>query len=138
MRSSVKVPGLQMLVSTDVARNENTILRGIERASEQGSDFLVTPEGALSGYYAGFDRATVARATDRVAACAQRAGIGLLLGTCFQEAREGEQHCYNQVRVYAPDGAYLGYYAKILRCSSLRLPGTGEMTEFVEGVLRTF
>jgi predicted amidohydrolase len=137
VRSSVKVSGLQMLVTADVAQNESTILRGIERASEEGSDFLVTPEGALSGYYAGFDRATVSRAVDRVAARAQRSGIGLLLGTCFREAKEDGELCYNQVRVYA-DGAYLGYHAKILRCSSLSLPGTGEMAEFVEGVLRTF
>ncbi|MFC2030254.1 carbon-nitrogen hydrolase family protein [Chloroflexota bacterium] len=138
MRESVKISGLQMVVTHDVARNESRIVRGIEQASEQGSQFLVTPEGALSGYYAAFDREEVASATDRLAARAREVGIGLLLGTCYKEAEESGEHCYNQVRVYTPSGDYLGYHAKILRCSSLSHPGTGEMTDYVQGTLRTF
>lgn len=126
------------MVTHDVARNESKIVRGIEQASEQGSQFLLTPEGALSGYYAAFDREEVARATDRLAACACEAGIGLLLGTCYKEAEGSGEHCYNQVRVYTPSGDYMGFHGKILRCSSLSHPGTGEMTDYVEGTLRTF
>jgi predicted amidohydrolase len=32
----------------------------------------------------------------------------------------------------------MGAYSKILRCSELDVPGTGEMTEYAEGILRTF
>lgn len=127
-----------MLVTNDVARNESRIVRGIEQSSEQGSQFLVTPEGALSGYYAAFDREEVASAAVRVAARARDAGIGLLLGTCYKEAEQKVEYSYNQVRVYTPSGDYAGCHAKILRCSSLSHPGTGEMTDYVEGKLRTF
>ena len=127
-----------MLVSRDVAQNEKRILQAVELAAAQGSDFLLTPEGSLSGYYAGFDSQEVASAVERVADRAREATVGLALGTCYKQFEEGVEYCYNQVRVYAPEGNYLGSYAKILRCSSLSHPGTGEMTEYVEGRLRTF
>lgn len=127
-----------MLVTENVAENEQRIAAGIERAAGDRSHFLVTPEGALSGYYADFDRAEVASAVERVAAMAKKAGIGLALGTCYKELDAGEELCYNQVRVYTPEGDYRGFYAKILRCSSLWHPGTGEMCDYVEGTLKTF
>jgi len=73
-----------------------------------------------------------------VAVAAKEAGVGLLLGTCYKVLVDGREQCYNQVRVYTPEGEYLGYYAKILRCSALQYPGTGEMSEYVEGVPRVF
>jgi predicted amidohydrolase len=127
-----------MLVTNNVAKNEKRIVRAIERAAEEGSQLLMTPEGALSGYYAAFDREEVASAEDRVAAHARDAGIGLLLGTCYKKAEKTGEHCYNQVRVYTPSGDYAGCYSKILRCSPLSHPGTGEMTDYVEGTLRIF
>jgi predicted amidohydrolase len=135
---TIRVSGLQMLVSRDVAQNEKRILRAVELAADQESDFLLTPEGALSGYHADFDGQEVASAVARVADQARKAGVGLALGTCYKELEDGVEYCYNQVRVYTPNGDYLGSYAKILRCSSLSHPGTGEMTEYVEGMLRTF
>jgi predicted amidohydrolase len=127
-----------MLVSRDVAQNEKRILKALELAADQEADFLLTPEGSLSGYYADFDGCEVASAVERVAARAREARVGLALGTCYKELEDGVEYCYNQVRVYAPKGNYLGSFAKILRCSSLNHPGTGEMTEYVEGVLRVF
>lgn len=127
-----------MLVSRDLVQNEKRILKAVELAADQDADFLLTPEGSLSGYYAGFDGQEVASAVERVAGRAREAGVGLALGTCYKEREDGIEYCYNQVRVYAPEGEYLGFYAKILRCSTLSHPGTGEMTEYVEGSLRTF
>ena len=138
MAMTLRIAGLQMLVSTQVAENEERIAAGIARAAADGADLLLTPEGSLSGYYAGFDRAEVAAAAERVAAAAKATGVGLALGTCYKEIEGGEEHCYNQVRVYTREGDYLGHYAKILRCSSLAYPGTGEMKDYVEGKLRTF
>ena len=134
----LRVSGLQMLVSRDVAQNEKRILRAVDLAADQGADFLLTPEGSLSGYYAGFDGPEVASAVERVADRAREVEVGLALGTCYKELEDGVEYCYNQVRVYAPEGDYLGAYAKILRTSSLNHPGTGEMAEYVEGVLRVF
>jgi len=61
-----------------------------------------------------------------------------MLGTCYKESIADRVFCYNQVRVYSPDGHYMGAYSKILRCSSLDLPGSGEMVEYIEGELKTF
>lgn len=132
------VSGLQMTVTEDVPANERTIRRYLRRAADDCASFLVTPEGSLSGYYAGFDRAEVADAVERVAAEASALGVGLALGTCFKQVDGGWEYCYNQVRLYAPDGQYLGAHDKILRCSPLGHPGTGEMRDYVEGTLRAF
>ena len=136
--NTLTVSGLQMVTTNDVAQNEKKILAAIKKAAEEGADFLLTPEGSLSGYTPDFDRQQVADAVERVAAEAKKAKVGLLLGTCYKQLEDNEEFCYNQVRVYTPEGKYLGYHAKILRCSSLDHPGTGEMAEYVEGTLRTF
>ena len=138
MARRVKIAGLQMLVTEDVSDNEGRIAEGLERAAADEADFLLTPEGLLSGYYAGFDREEVAAGTARLAERARELGVGLALGTCYKEVEGESEYCYNQVRLYAKDGKYLGYHAKMLRCSSLEYPGTGEMRDYVEGALRTF
>ncbi len=138
MGASMSILGLQMPVGDDVAENRARILRGVDLAVQSQADWLVTPEGSLSGYRSSFDRCEVAEATEAVAAAAREAGVGLMLGTCYKALDDTGEHCYNQVRVYSPEGEFLGFHAKILRCSSLRYPGTGEMSEYVEGALRTF
>ena len=138
MTDTINISGLQMLVTHDVAQNEGRILGAIELAANDGSDFLLTPEGSLSGYHADFDRIEVADSVERVVAAARNARVGLALGTCYKEIEDGDEYCYNQVRLYSPEGTYLGFHAKILRCSSLGHPGTGEMTDYVEGTLRIF
>ena len=127
-----------MLVTREVAENERRTLAGIARAAADKADFLLTPEGSLSGYHAGFDREEVAAAVERVRGTAKDAKVGLALGTCYRQPEGGGERCYNQVRVYTPEGEYLGYYAKILRCSSLDDPGTGEMQDYAEGTPRVF
>jgi predicted amidohydrolase len=50
----------------------------------------------------------------------------------------GKSVCHNQARIYDPEGNYLGFYSKILNCSSLLNPGCGEMSDFAQGVPRVF
>jgi predicted amidohydrolase len=144
------VAGCQMLVTKDIGRNERAIHEAIDQASRAKVDFLVTPEGSLSGYHSGFDRLAVTQAVDRVAQHAREVHVGLVLGTCYKEEEEArrtwdpkfpakrEEFCYDQVRVFTPNGEYLGAYSKILLGSSLQQPGTGEMKSYVAGSLRTF
>jgi len=129
------VAGLQMFVTRDVKTNEEAIHRAIDQAAGVRADFLLTPEGSLSGYSPNFDQAVVAGALQRVARHAQESRVGLLLGTCYQDA---DAFCHDQVRVYAPNGDFLGAYSKILLCSSLDHPGTGEMRDYAAGTLKTF
>jgi predicted amidohydrolase len=135
---TLTISGLQMPVTNDVARNEKRILGAIKKAAQAGADFLVTPEGSVSGYTPNFDRVQVAGAVERLAAAAKEHKVGLLLGTCFKELTDGKVQCYNQVRVYTPQGEYLGSHSKILLCSKLDSPGSGEMTDYAPGRLRTF
>lgn len=135
---TLKIAGIQMFVTSDVKENEKRITNAIQKTSDSGADFLLTPESAVSGNYPGFDREQVAEAVDRIAQKAKDFGVGLILGTGYKEIENENEYCYNQVRVYAPGGEYLGYYAKILRCSPLARPGTGSMAKYAEGSLRTF
>jgi len=138
MSTLLKISGIQMCVTQQVLENEKRISAAIERTAAEGAHFLLTPEGSLSGYHSEFDRAEVAAAVERLRKVAGELGVGLALGTCYKEVEDGAERCYNQVRVYAPEGDYLGYHAKILRCSWLSRPGTGEMRDYVEGSLRVF
>ena len=135
---SLKVAGLQMNVSLDIKKNKVQIIEGIKNAAAVGASFLVTPEGSLSGYTSKFNQEEVLTALKEVQQIAMDFKVGLLIGTCYKDSINNKLYCYNQVRVYTPEGEYLGNHSKILRCSPLNAPGTGEMADFVEGYLRTF
>jgi predicted amidohydrolase len=134
----IRMAGLQMLVVSDISKNKEQILKGITRAATEGATFLITPEGSLSGYTSDFKQEELSSALEEVRDSARKMKVGLMLGTCFKEVKKGKEYCFNQVQVYTPDGQSLGAYSKILRCSELDVPGTGEMAEYAEGTLRTF
>ena len=136
--SVVVLTGLQMNVTNDINKNKEQILLGIRKAAQEKASFLVTPEGSLSGYTSNFNQGEVSVALEEIKALAAELKVGLMLGTCFKELQKDREFCYNQVRVYTPEGNFLGAYSKILRCSSIDIPGTGEMIEYAEGELRTF
>ena len=138
MREMLIVAGIQMPVTNNVSENEELICTAIEKAAKDKADFLLTPEGSLSGYNAEFDREEVAAALERVTTFAKEKQVGLALGTCYKEIHKGKERCYNQVRIYSPEGEYLGSHSKILRCSSLQKPGTGEMAWYTKEPLRAF
>ncbi len=135
---SILLAGLQMNVTQDIKNNQEQIIAGIQKAAQEGASFLVTPEGSLSGYTSEFKQSELTNALKEIKAVAERMKVGLILGTCYKELIRGNELCFNQVRVYTPEGHFMGAYSKILRCSNLDLPGTGEMVEYVEGELRTF
>ena len=137
-RSSVIISGLQMTVTNDIKANQNQIITGIRKAAGDGASFLVTPEGSLSGYTSNFNQEELGNALNEILVVALRMKVGLMLGTCYKEKINGKEYCYNQVRVYSPEGRFIGEYSKILRCSRLDLPGSGEMVDYVEGNLKTF
>jgi predicted amidohydrolase len=136
--SIVVLSGLQMNVTNNIKDNKEQILEGIRRAAKEGASFLVTPEGSLSGYTSNFNQAEVKKALEEIKSAAVKLKVGLMLGTCYKELIKGDEFCYNQVRIYSMDGKFIGAYSKILRCSNIELPGTGEMIDYVEGELKTF
>jgi len=78
------------------------------------------------------------KSLQRVVQTAKELDIGLVLGTCYKESIDGKEYCYNQARIYTPGGTFLGAYSKILTCSPLPFPGSGEMAEYVQGSVTTF
>lgn len=137
-QNNLRIAGLQMYVSSNIEENESTIVRYLNSLKDQNIDFLITPEGSLSGYTSQFDGDELKKSLVRVQEVARNLNIGLVLGTCYKESLDGKEYCYNQARVYLPDGTFLGAYSKILTCSPLENPGTGEMMEYVQGNVKTF
>lgn len=131
---TLRLSGIQMRVTQTVAQNEERIRRAIEHSVKSNTDFLVTPEAAVSGMCVDFNQEEVQEAVKRLTTLAASLRVGLLLSTFWREHNES----YNQVRVYTPSGEYAGAHSKILRCSVLEDPGAGEMNVFRDAPLRTF
>lgn len=132
-----RVAALQMPVDDhDIAANESRIVAAIAQAAKAGAEILLTPEGSLSGYHPSFDPAAQQRALHHVVEHALRAGVGLALGTCHWEA---DGKCYNQLRFYRKDGAFLGFHAKTLLCAGIRQPRpSDELNHFSSKPLEVF
>ena len=137
-QGSLRIAGLQMDVSNDIKENEKKIIKHLNSLKDEHIDFLITPEGSLSGYTSHFNGDLLKESLARVLQAARKLKIGLVLGTCYKETITGTEYCYNQARVYLPDGTFMGAYSKILTCSPLDNPGTGEIMEYVQGSVRTF
>jgi|GEM_PF-292659 len=133
--SILRVAGLQMNVTNNITANKERILSAIREAASGKARFLATPEGSLSGYRSEFDQTELSTALQEVLSLAAELKLGLLLGTCF---KDDQGLCYNQIRIYAPEGHFIGAHSKILVCSPIDKPGTGEMLQYQQGVLQTF
>ena len=131
----LRVAGYQMSVGRDVDDNVWRILGAVDFASKNSAEILLTPEGSLSGYTPEFDARTVAAALTIVTEHARAGNVGLALGTCFVE-EDGKR--YNQIRFYTPDGRYLGFHGKTLRCGSVDGAPGGEVDDYAGVELRTF
>ena len=131
----IRVAGAQMAVQTDIGANTTRILEAIERAFREQADILLTPEGSLSGYTHTVDSEALGKALTSVTDFAREKGVGLALGICFVE-EDGQ--CYNQIRFYRPDGWYLGFHSKILRCGSWDTPPEGEINHNAASELSAF
>ncbi len=132
---SLRVAGIQMPVTRDIAANRQCIENAIAWASAEQADILLTPEGSLSGYTHEFDVEATRDALQGVTAAAARARVGLALGTCFVEASDGKT--YNQLRFYAPDGTFLGFHSKTLPTGSLCAQPVGEINHYAIRPLRS-
>jgi len=135
MMTQLRVAGMQMNVTGDIAQHVATISQAIDRASAAGADILLTPEGSLSGYTPVFDVDKVEAALAAVTELARQRKVGLALGTCY---RESDGLIYNQIRFYDRDGQYQGFHSKILRCGSMTEPTVGEINHYATTPLRTF
>jgi predicted amidohydrolase len=99
----------QIFVTKDVDKNLQRMSDAFAQAKKDKAQWVLFPEGALSGYYAGFDEAKVTSAFARIEELCREAGVIGLVGTCWKEDRK----TYNQVRIIGADGKLAGRYAKV-------------------------
>jgi predicted amidohydrolase len=132
----LRVAGAQIPVSRDLQKNVATLSRAIEFARREKVAVLVTPEGSLSGYWAGFDVEATRKAIEQIAAQARSANLALVLGTCFADDTGVR---YDAQRFYNREGEFLGFHSKILLCRRVAVPNAkGEMDSFKSSPLRVF
>ena len=89
------IVGLQMNVSRSIAENERTIIRHLNSLKDRNVDFLITPEGSLSGYTSEFNGQELKESLAKVVSAAKSVNIGLILGTCYKDTVNSKEYCYN-------------------------------------------
>jgi predicted amidohydrolase len=116
--ASVAPPKLQRVtlaqveVTKNVKRNVAKAREVFERARHDSADWILFPEGFLSGYYAGFDQEEVGTAFGELALWCREGHVTGLIGTCWKEFGKA----YDQIRIVDATGKLVGAYAKICLC----------------------
>ncbi len=98
----------QIYVTQDVAKNLERIRAAFDQAKKDKAQWILFPEGALSGYYNGFDQDEVATAFTTIKQLCRNAKINALIGTCWKE----DGKTYNEIRIVDAMGKLVGQYAK--------------------------
>jgi predicted amidohydrolase len=129
--TEVRAAALQMTSTADVERNLSTAERLVGEAARLGASFVGLPENfaflrsegepALSPQ--GIDGPWV----QRMAACARRHAVTLLLGS-IPERIEGDSRIHNTSVLVGPDGRTLATYRKI-HLFDIDLPGLEHLKE---------
>lgn len=106
--STVRITLAQILVSRDVQANLNRIRDAIAIAERDKADWILFPEGALSGYTSEFDQSAVVAAFDEVRQLCKKSNVIGLIGTSWKENAQ----TFNQVRIVDRDGQLAAACAK--------------------------
>jgi predicted amidohydrolase len=113
----IRFAGAQLPASEDLSKNVTDIKDAIDWAGKNAVDYLLTPEGSLSGYFPGFDTYKGRTAQDlydaakEVVECAVENNVSLCLGTMWCETDDRFPEGYrkeNQIRFYSNFGTFLG------------------------------
>jgi predicted amidohydrolase len=107
-RVGLTVAASQFTVSCDIGRNSRCIRRHIRKAAAEGTDAILFPEGALSGYgrsamsFEGYDWDHLRSETDDIMAVARECGIWVFLGSAhFLDAKARPTNC---IYIISPKG----------------------------------
>jgi enamine deaminase RidA (YjgF/YER057c/UK114 family)/predicted amidohydrolase len=99
----------QIFVTKDIDKNLERMSAAFAQAKKDKAQWIMFPEGALSGYYGGFDQDKVADAFAKVENLCREARVCGLIGTCWKE----DGKAYNQIRLIDADGKLAGRYGKM-------------------------
>ena len=114
MSNTVRFAGAQIPVTQNLEKNEASIIKAIDWAAENNCDWLLTPEGSLSGYFPNFDLVLengmpdLAKSAYRVITHANSKGMGIALGTLWVDVEHRGSIRKNQIRYYDKQGELLG------------------------------
>lgn len=106
--SAQRITLAQIYVTRNVDANLSRIRAAIAQAKQDEAGWILFPEGALSGYYDGFDEDEVAAAFEEIRELCRDARVNALIGTCWKE----DDQTYNEIRIVDSSGALVGRYAK--------------------------
>ena len=110
MNNTVRFAGAQIPVTQNLEENKQAILKAIDWAEENNCDWLLTPEGSLSGYFPSFDLvlpngvSDLAKAVFEVVSYANKKGMGIALGTLWVDIEHRGTIRRNQIRYYDKQG----------------------------------
>lgn len=100
MNEKLRIAGAQIPVTKNVSKNLETIKAAIDWASDNSADFLVTPEGSLSGYIPEWNFEEVKEALTHIEQYSANKNVGLCLGTLWRETTKFGEVARNQIRFY--------------------------------------
>lgn len=115
--NTIRFAGAQIPVTRELEVNIIEIKKALDWASVNSVDFLLTPEGSLSGYIPDFDTYNgrtiqdLYEAEKQVVEYAVQKGVNLCLGTKYGEEDERFPEEYrreNQIRFYSNNGTLAG------------------------------
>ncbi len=90
--------------------NACRILEAMDAASGEGADFLLTPEGCLTGYHGRFDKPLRDELLGQLRGACRRSGLTAIIGAC--DKRSGKT--FIEQVVIGGDGRILGRHAKMV------------------------
>lgn len=113
MSETITFGAAQIPVTDKIDTNLVTLKRAIDWAEENNVDYLLTPEGSLSGYVPSFNEEVseeaIVEAVWEIVDYAAAKKVGLALGTKYKE----DDKVFNQIRVYDKEGLFVGAHDKM-------------------------
>ena len=115
--TKIRLAGAQIACTDILEQNIDNIKSAVKWASQNNVDYILTPEGSLSGYFPGWDTykgrtlQDIFDAEKEVTEYAKELGVGLCLGTMWAEEDDRFPQGYrkeNQIRFYSKTGNFLG------------------------------
>ena len=105
-----RIAGAQIPVGSDIEINKKEIFKALDWAKENKVDHLLTPEGSLSGYCTDWKQKLpqLFESLQEVEEYQKKCGVGLHVGTNFQERENRGDIFKNQIRHYNHKGNFQG------------------------------
>ena len=134
----IRIAGAQIPVTDNMSKNFNHIKTAIDWANKNSVDFLLTPEGSLSGYFNTYDElesSNILELTKEISAYAASKQVCLALGTeSIKNEEFGKVKC-SQIQYYSDTANLIDSYEKQMTIPAEKsYPGSGPKIIEIEGI----